>query len=129
MKLEDLRKIYQDRTSSLSTITRQLALAGVGVLWVLRTGEKHGTIAFVSVLKYSFALYVLALGFDLLQYAYSSLAWGVFNRLKEKQDVADDEVFHAPPAINWPTLFFFWGKVLFTIAGYAILLSALGAQL
>ena len=69
MKREDLRKIYEDRTASLSTVTRQLALAGIGVLWVLKTGEPRRNVSFVATLSYSFALYVLALGFDLLDYA------------------------------------------------------------
>ena len=128
MKREDVRKIYQDRTSSLSTITRQLVLAGIGVLWVLRTGEKHGDVLFVAALKYCFVLYVLALAFDLLQYAYQSLAWGIFNRIKEKQNVAADATFSAPAIINWAALFFFWGKVIFAVASYVILLIALGKQ-
>src|SRR6266566_4012553 len=122
MKREDARKIYEDRTASLSAITRQLGLAGIGVLWVLRTGESHANVTFAPVLKYSFALYVLALAFDLLQYGYQSLAWGMFNRIKEKQKVPADATFEAPRHINWTALFFFWGKVILTIAGYVIVL-------
>ncbi len=129
MKREDLRKIYEDRTASLSTVTRQLALAGIGVLWVLKTGEPRRNVSFVATLSYSFALYVLALGFDLLQYAYQSLAWGIFNRIKEKQKVSPDATFSAPAVINWAALFFFWGKVVFAVAGYIILLAVIGRQL
>lgn len=129
MTRKDVRQFYEDRTASLSTITRQLALAGIGVLWVLKTGDVTKTVKFVPVLNYAFGLYVLGLGFDLLQYAYASLAWGIFNGLKEKQQTPKDEEFQAPRAINWPTLFLFWGKVILTTGGYLILLVVLGSQI
>jgi hypothetical protein len=29
---------------------------------------------------------------------------------------------HAPNAINWLSLFFFWGKTIFTVAAYCLLI-------
>jgi len=129
MKRENVRKYYEDATTSLSSVTRQLALAGIAVIWLVRTGETHGVLVFSSALHYSLIFYVIALSCDLLQYTYQSLAWGILNRRKEKLKVPADHEFLAPASINWAALFFFWAKVIFTIAGYVVLICVIGSQL
>ena len=41
--------------------------------------------------------------------------------------MSDD--FEAPDATTWPTLFFFWGKVILTVVAYWALLYSIGEQL
>ena len=36
MKLERLTEIYENRTGKLSDVTRQLALAGIAIIWVFK---------------------------------------------------------------------------------------------
>jgi len=57
---------------------------------------------------------------------YKSTARGVFHTIKTRQK-SDD--FEAPDAINWPTLFFFWGKVILTVIAHCALLYGIGEQL
>ena len=49
-----------------------------------------------------------------------------FHTIKTRQK-SDD--FEAPGAINWPTLFFFWDKVILTVIAYCALLYRIGEQL
>ncbi len=121
MKLEAVRKTYYDYSGKLSEITRKLDFAGIAVVWVFRVGEKSGGIAFATCLLWSLGLFVLSLACDLLQYAYASCAWGIFHRVKERTDTREEEEFMAPSAINWPTLLFFWTKVVLAAVGYGIL--------
>jgi hypothetical protein len=67
--------------------------------------------------------FILSALFDLLHYAYASVAWGIFHRIKEKElDHDISKTFLAPRAINWPTLTFFFLKTVLTVAGFATLI-------
>ena len=48
--------------------------------------------------------------------------WGGFSRYHEKRRIGADAQLDAPAWFNWPSLAFFWGKVLAVIAAYAITL-------
>ena len=126
MKREEAREICYDSSASLSEMVWHLGLAGVAVIWLFRVGEKTGGIVYSTIFLWPLVLFVLALGFDLLQYAYKAAAWGIFHRVMELQKLHE---FKAPPAINWPTLFFFWGKVVFTVIAYFMLFYAISKQL
>ena len=51
---------------------------------------------------------------------------GRFHTIKTRQK-SDD--FEAPDAINWPTPFFFWGKIILTVIADCALLYSIGEQL
>jgi hypothetical protein len=129
MKREDVRTFYYEATATLSEVTRQLALAGIATIWLIRTGETGGVLVYSPALRFPLVGYVLALGCDLFQYAYKAAAWGIYNRIKERQNIAADKQFKAPPLINWPAIFFFWTKVLLTVAAYTSLLYIIGRQM
>src|SRR5437588_4461531 len=127
MTRKDAREIYYKASNTLSEVTRHLSLAGVAVIWIFKVGDSSaGGIKFQSILVWPLALFILALASDLFQYTYKCAAWGVSPTLKARQN-SDD--FEAPDAINWPTLFFFWGKVIFTVIAYCALLYRIGEQL
>jgi hypothetical protein len=152
MKLADARQIYYGATDSLSQVNRQLDFAGIGVIWILKTGEsKVAAIPFDQSLLLPLTAFVLAIALDLLQYIYKSAAWGIFHRIKEKTKEQPEQIdkrhrhlfnrtgetgqfnsdfdFKAPAAINWPTLVAFWGKVIFTVFSYTMLLRYLAGKL
>jgi hypothetical protein len=117
MKREDLRQAYYDLTAKVSDITRQLALAGIALVWLFKS-ESHGRAEVPHALLLPATFAVIALALDLTQYLYASAAWGIFNRLQERRDVSPEAEFSAPPAMNWPTLVFFWSKVAFVVLAY-----------
>lgn len=125
VKLKDAREYYDKRSTKLSDVVRQLNFAGIAVIWLFRTGEKTGGIPYSRCLMWPLGLLICSATFDLLHYAYASAAWGIFSRLEEKKLKSDrqraDREIHAPRAINWPTLAFFWGKTILTVAAYCFL--------
>lgn len=124
MKLKDAREYYNQRSTKLSEVVRQLNFAGIAVIWLFRTGEKTGGIPYNDSLLWPLGFLVASATFDLLQYAYASAAWGIFHRAKEKELNHNQETeFHAPAAINWLSNFFFWGKAIMTVAAYFLLVT------
>lgn len=124
MRLEDARGIYEARSTKLSDVVRQLALAGIAVVWVFKVGVAGQDRVPKELVPTAVAM-ISALAIDALQYAYAAAAWGIFNRVKERSGTQVDQEFTAPPLINWPTLGLFWGKVLVVGLGYVPLLRYL----
>ena len=126
MKLSNYREAYYAHTGSASSVGRQVAFAGIALIWVFNAGNA-GEIALPTDLLWPALLLILGLALDLTQYVFASAIWGVFHRLKEKQLGADpDPPVSAPPWLNWPTLFCFWGKLVTIIVGYLFLLRYVG---
>ena len=127
MNLKEARDNYDRRSTKLSDVVRQLNFAGIAVIWLLRTGDKTGGIPYSNCLLWPLGLLICSATFDLLHYAYASAAWGIFHRLQEKKLKDDPQravvEIHAPDAINWLSLFFFWGKTIFTVAAYCFLIA------
>ncbi|PRO73294.1 hypothetical protein C6Y40_12235 [Alteromonas alba] len=125
MNLKDARDNYYAFTASLSTTNRQLALAGIAVVWIFAQKYEAG-FSLNEELVNPLSTFVLSLGFDLFHYIYASIAWGVFHRLKEQEsNITAESDFRAHRAINWPTNIFFWSKVACTAIGYVLLLDFL----
>ena len=64
MKLSEIRKAYEELSGLLSKISRQLAFAGIGIVWLFRTTGADGnasidvgmiTSIFCFVLSYRFS--------------------------------------------------------------------------
>ena len=120
MKLKDARDAYYDYTKQVSESTQLLALAGIGVIWVLRVDKASEAIT--SNLLVPVLLFSGSLACHLLHYIAATLSWGGYHHHKEAQkDVNESTKFLAPPWINWPGNTFFIGKVLLVIAGYSAL--------
>src|SRR4051812_41083792 len=110
MKLKDAREYYNQRSTKLSEVVRQLNFAGIAIIWLFRTGDKTGGIPYNDALLWPLALLVASATFDLLHYAYASAAWGCFHRMKERELKNDENAeILAPAAINWLSNVFFWG--------------------
>ncbi len=122
MKLDESRTYYTRHSTSLSTVSRQLAFAGIAVIWIFVVKE-DGQITINDQLIFPLVCFVIGLTFDLLQYIYASAAWGYFNRQKElDSNISKDTDFTAPRIINWPTIVFFWSKSISIIIGYICIL-------
>lgn len=130
MRLEDVRDAYYTQSGKVSDVARQLALAGIAVVWVF-SGGGVSTGAAVHIpkdLTFAGLVLIAALAADFFQYAWASAAWGIFNRVKERE-VKETTEFEAPPWLNYPTLVFFWGKLLLVAFAYVLLGIALASRL
>lgn len=118
MKLKDIRDAYSTKSTSASTVSRQASFAGIALIWVFKT-QYGNTLVLPNDLLLPSLFFALSLAFDLLQYISSSAIWGVFNRIKEREYGPNYEGdIGVSKYLNWPAIFFFWGKLLFVLIGY-----------
>jgi hypothetical protein len=122
MKLKDARDYYYFYSGKTSDIVRQLALGGIGIVWLFRAGAV-GAEKIPAALKTPLGLIVAGLAFDLLHYAIATSVWGVFQRRKEVAGTAEDVDFTAPDEMNYPSIGLFVIKVACVVVAYVLLLA------
>ena len=124
MKLVDYRTDYYTFSGKASDVARQLAFAGIALIWIFKV-EKGGPLALPEDVLFPAGAFVVALSLDLLHYVYAALVWGAFSTYqkswKKKKD--QDELPDAPSFLNWPALACFWLKLLAVLIGYWSLLQ------
>lgn len=80
MNLQFLRNEFNAYTAAASATNRQIALAGIAVVWIL-VQQKANLAIETTALKW----FVVALALDLLQSVIGSAFWGVMDRIKENE--------------------------------------------
>lgn len=125
MTLSDYLASYYELSGKASDVSRQLAFAGIAVIWVFHQG--HGSAVDVpGSLIAPAALFIGGLACDLLQYVSGTLIWGAFHRIQERRlGAGSKKPLTAPAYFNWPGLFFFWSKLGLTLIGHLLLLRYL----
>src|SRR5213595_3623097 len=128
MKLENVREAYYFYTGKTSEIIRQLALAGIALVWIFKTGdEKNPGIA--GDLLLPAILIVIVLTLDLLQYVAGSVTWDIFMRIKEnEEEITEDSVFTVSKKINYPMNIFFWLKLIIMVTAYVMIIISLNSR-
>ena len=122
MNINDYRETYYTLSGKASDVCRQLAFAGIALIWIFK--EDNGSpLAVPDALLLPAALFVTALALDLVQYVYGSLAWGAFSRYHEGRQSPETTELSAPMYINWPALFCFWLKLALCIVSYALVFT------
>ncbi|MGE5304439.1 MAG: hypothetical protein ACM3TN_14100 [Alphaproteobacteria bacterium] len=120
MNLAEYRQDYYDFSEKASSGARQLAFAGIGVIWVLRTAiiqEPKVPATFLPAL----GLLVIALASDFLHYVTATVIWGAFCRVHELHGRKDTDALDAPRWLNWPTEVLFWVKVMAVLGAYLLI--------
>jgi hypothetical protein len=114
----------REYTTKASEITRNLGLAGLGIIWVFKT-DVGGRQIVPPELFLPGLLLVLGLAFDLLQYVVSAEAWIRITRWKED---AGENAFTVPPWLNHFGTFFYWLKILAIGTAYFFLMRFLASH-
>lgn len=121
MIIKTLREDYYWFSGKTSDVTRQLSFAGIAIIWIFKTMD-----ATVILLPKEFILplfwFVISLASDLLQYVSSTIIWGVLHRHIEIKKIPEDENFEVNQYLNWPSIGFFWVKVLSVCIGYLLII-------
>jgi hypothetical protein len=127
VKLADVRSAYEELTGTASSLVRQLAFAGIGLIWAFRlpSGERllPGELVFPA-----FTI-VAALSLDFVQYVVQGLSWAVYYRVKEWKGIGAEEEFEAPSALNWLPWTFWALKVTAIAIAYISLGTYLARRL
>ncbi|HEU0144065.1 MAG TPA: hypothetical protein VFQ47_04705 [Nitrososphaera sp.] len=108
-----------------SEINRQLAFAGIAIIWVFKT-DNGGRQIVPDELFLPGLFLVLSLSFDLLQYVIKSEIWYRVTRKKEKAGITE---FTVPPWINYFGDILYWIKIVATVSAYILLIRFLLARL
>jgi hypothetical protein len=119
------QEYYRASTEMLSSLVRQLAFAGIAIVWLFSDTQNLRAVSIPDDLTRAAILIVAALSCDFMQYVYRSAAWGIVNRRRELGKLVEREAGPFPAWINWPSLGCFWAKVLLLVAAYVQLFIAL----
>ena len=97
MKLEYYKSEYSAFSGLASSTSRQLALAGIALIWVFKTQGQAGY-KLPNELLLPVICLIVSLGSDLLQYVSGSIIWGSFHRHHEKKrkSITDAPEIEAP---------------------------------
>lgn len=117
MKLSEIREAYEELSGSLSKFNRQLAFAGIGIIWLFRTSTENGTTIEQAMLT-PVLCFVVSFAFDLLQYFWQSYAWYIYYWYKRGKGSHEEDEMNEP---EWPNIIawvFFTIKVCALIAAY-----------
>lgn len=117
MQLADARSAYEALSGKASEIARQLAFAGLGLIWLFRVGGEKSPALNQGLLRA--ALFISsALLFDFLQYLVGTLTWFLYFRSMEKKGVSPDETFLVPSTLNSPMWALFYLKSAMMLVAY-----------
>jgi hypothetical protein len=92
MILDKIQQTYYAASSSLSNINRQSCLGGIALIWLFKgsiskstlTDPSESILLFPNILYWSLVFLVISLIMDFLQYAVTTIIWGVYGYRKEK---------------------------------------------
>jgi hypothetical protein len=107
--LETLKK---DASSQASSVARQLAFAGLAVIWILKPGGESTGISALATVPYllrSFIALILALAFDFMQYAWLAVGWWVAVQFKSQR---------IQKYVGFPSTLLFYMKLIFVLVGF-----------
>jgi len=122
MKLADYRDTYYEFTGKVSDISRQLAFAGIAIIWIFKKETPGTGLTVPRELLIPGVLIVVALIFDLLQYCIATVTWFFFYRTIEMRGVSEDaELGRHSVWLEVPINTAFWLKVISLGAAYVLI--------
>ena len=101
MKLSEIREDYEELSGLLSRFNRQLAFAGIGIVWLFRATDKTGSTSIDPQLLTPVLCFVISFGFDLLQYFWQSLVWYIYYWFNRNKGIKEDTEMNEP---EWPNI-------------------------
>ena len=131
MRFEAFRTIYQTQSERASAVTRQLAFAGLAIVWILR--DEVGKLP--PSLHPGALLLVIGLACDLIQYALTTWLYHCrYMSLKgragdEGAALQDDTEVVVPAWLHTPGRYLFAAKIGLVIAAYGCILVYLSKQI
>ena len=125
MELEKYRDKSYKYTEKASEIARSMMLAGIGIVWIIRT-DKEGLTLSDPELLWPLIIMAFTLMIDFSQYLLGGAIWISFYRFHEKAGVGDkDDILNDK---KWRTITLyamFYLKFALTILAYVLIIKVL----
>lgn len=118
---------YEEFSGKLSDVNRNLAFAGIAVVWVFKQNGSGGPVIPLDLLL-PLQLFVYALTFDLLHYVSATIAWGCFQKyhdIKTRDLQGDPQIDSHESYLNWAPFTFFVLKIAALVLAYYLLMIRL----
>jgi len=130
VKIRKIREDLEATTKTLSDLVRQLAFAGIAVIWIIRAGDNSGGIRYsLEPLFPSLLLFVVALACDFAQYALKVLALFSANTFFWMKRRDEEREVKYSGWLNLGPYLFFLGKAVCLVIAYWKLFLFIYAQL
>ncbi len=118
MKLSEIREAYEELSGSLSKFNRQLAFAGIGIIWLFRYTDANNNTFIDSQVLTPILCFVISFSFDILQYFWQSYVWYIFYWYKRGKGLKEDDEANEQEWPNVVAWVMFTVKVCALIAAY-----------
>jgi hypothetical protein len=125
MNLQDYRDDFYTYSGKASDISRQLAFAGIAIIWIFKKEVPATGLTVPRELILPGILIVLALGVDLLQYCLATVIWWLFYRKKEREGVHEDSELDHSFWLEVPINLAFWVKIISVGGAYVFIFKFL----
>lgn len=121
MKLEEIRKSYEDLSRTFSSIVRSLAISGIAISWLFMTKEDTGKMLLVLIAAMFF--FIITLFADLVQNYQLSITWyNYYIMMKDRHNTKENEDVKEPENKNKWGWRLYKGKLWTLISGYALII-------
>ena len=122
MKLEDIRKSYEDLSRTFSNTVRNLAISGIAIAWLFMTKEDTDIMLFVLIAAMSF--FIITLFADLVQNYHLSITWyNYYTLMKDKHGKEETEEVKEPESKNKWGWYLYKSKLWTLIGGYLLIIT------
>ena len=121
MKLEEIRKSYEDISRTFSNTVRSLAISGIAIAWLFMTKENYDIMLYLLIAGMFF--FIITLFADLIQnYQLSITCYEYYLLMKDKfRKEEDDEVKEPEDKNKWGWILY-KGKLWTLVGGYLLML-------
>lgn len=116
MKLEEIRKGYEETSGTFSSSVRNLSISGIAIAWLFMTREivsEKSTLLLIAL-----GLFVLTLFIDLIQNFILSLIWYKFYKKKVNEGKSEEDEANEPEDNNRLAWVLYVVKFLTLFIGY-----------
>lgn len=124
MKLRDYRDDFYTFSGKASDVSRQLAFAGIAIIWLFKKDTVPG-ITLPRELLMPGILIVASLTTDMLHYCLASVTWRLFYRHQEKAGVGERKELTHSVWLERPIWALFCLKIVFVLLAYIWILQYL----
>lgn len=130
MKLSEYDKDYYAFSAKAGDVARQLAFAGIAVIWLFKIDASNAT-SLPKQLWWPAAAFICSLTADILHYLIQTMIWGRFAYVQRtKHGKTDDDVIPDPPSwYLWPANLLFYVKTVSVVTGFALLFHYLWGRI